>query len=92
MDEQLKPCPFCGHKVDINDPDVIHPTGIYWFRDPKSDISMFGEDVGFLYDTDEVSDNAYWIINCVESSGGCDTTIHGISKEDVIKKWQRRTS
>lgn len=26
IDFSLKPCPFCGKDMDINDPDTLHPT------------------------------------------------------------------
>ena len=26
----MKPCPFCGHKVDLDDPDTLYPNGIGW--------------------------------------------------------------
>jgi hypothetical protein len=26
----MLPCPFCGHKCDLNEPDTLYPNGIYW--------------------------------------------------------------
>jgi len=26
----MLPCPFCGKNVDLEDPDTLHPDGLYW--------------------------------------------------------------
>jgi len=83
-DIQLKPCPFCGRKADMSDPDTIYPSGTFWRPH---------EEVGRIYigPKERLSnDNPCWVINCVEIAGGCGASMDGDSIEETVEKWNRR--
>ena len=79
----MKPCPFCGKEVDLTDPDVLYPSGIYWT-----------ERNGYKYyhGRDELTDNSHKVmtLECPEGSGGCGISMMADSKEEVFEKWNRR--
>ena len=79
----MKDCPFCSKTPDLDEPETVHPSGIYWR------LTEFGREY--------ISRNAItrdcfpcWVFNCVESAGGCGAEISGDSKEEVLEKWNRR--
>lgn len=79
----MKSCPFCGKEIDINDGDMLYPSGSVW-RD----------DHGFrtyhpLKDRLK-TDNYCYALHCEISAGGCGAEMHGDSKQEVIDKWERR--
>lgn len=80
---KLKPCPFCGKELDLNDPDTVYPNGIYW-----RDTEEYGR-VYFGGMTAE-SDGRCMQIVCSDVSGGCCAEMHGDSLEDVVDKWNNR--
>lgn len=82
----IKPCPFCGHTLDINDPDVLYPSGIYWY--PDGDFHRY-------YTSQRISIEGFrgqpcYKIACKDIMGGCGAEMHGDSKQEVIDKWNRR--
>lgn len=84
----LLPCPFCGHSHPIDDlNDIIYPVGA-WREVYYGGVHQY---VSYIpYYEREPGDGLTWAINCVECSGGCGASIYGSSKEDVIRKWNRR--
>lgn len=79
----MKPCPFCGKKINLEDHDTFYPTGIGW-----KDI---GGGFRSYHSVEEVpSEQWCYKIVCAVTSGGCDAEISGDSKNDVIQKWNRR--
>ena len=34
MEKEVKPCPFCGKAVDLNDEDTLYPSGTGWKDHP----------------------------------------------------------
>ena len=79
----LKPCPFCGKAPDLGDPDTLHPSGVYWRKTDGI--------VHYIRFKDRTEwDFAVYVMNCVETSGGCGVEIHANSKEEAITKWNRR--
>jgi hypothetical protein len=80
-----KPCPFCGHKVDLEEPDTVHPSGLYYrVSDGIKHYVRFSDR--------KEGDSPCWVMNCGEIAGGCGVEIHGDSKEEVLGKWDRRTT
>ena len=79
----MKPCPFCGHAVDLDDPDTLYPNSIGWKVRPNGFLSY--------HNYREVSE-AQWCysIHCVTTSGGCGVEISGNSRQECIDKWNRR--
>jgi len=85
----IKPCPFCGMAVDINDYDTLYPSGIHWYDDP---------DIGRVYISRNQLKRAKglyhvhdcWVLNCVATAGGCGASITGDSAGEAIHKWQQR--
>lgn len=82
----MKPCPFCGNNIDIDDPDTLHKTGTIWI-DGLHDGRSYHH---FKTDTKGLENGFCWEINCTTSSSGCGVNISADSKQEVIAKWQRR--
>lgn len=81
--DSVKPCPFCGMKPDMNDPDTIYPSGTVW-----------REELGFRsyhrFAERKEGDGQCYVMNCCGQAGGCGAEMHGDSKEEVLSKWNRR--
>lgn len=78
----MKPCPFCGKQVDLEDHDTLYPTGTGW--------SVQG---GFrtYHSSEEVPpEQRCWGMHCPESAGGCGAEITGHTRQEAIDKWNRR--
>lgn len=81
---ELKPCPFCGMKPDLEDGDTLYPSGIHWVE--------MDDEYYIYYRRSEAPEGSQpcWDIYCVEVAGGCGANITGHSKKDAIDKWNRR--
>jgi hypothetical protein len=79
----MKPCPFCGHAVDLDDPDTLYPNGTGWR------INRLGYKT-YVDFKDVPQEQWCYNIHCVTTSGGCDASISGDSKQECIDKWNRR--
>lgn len=81
----LKPCPFCGRKLDINNEDTVYPTGIYW---------RYSEEIGchhyVSFNERLPDDNPCYKVTCPSIYGGCDAQVTGDSEQEAIDKWNRR--
>jgi len=79
----MKHCPFCGHKVDMSDPDTLYPNGTGWSDD------LF---TGRSYHSFREVPKEQWCysIHCATTSGGCGVEMSADSKEEAIEKWNRR--
>lgn len=92
MDKLLN-CPFCGNEMDINDPDVLYPTGDVLVKRPFMGrlkltwAKLQDFPVGALPPKDQ------WMygVHCSEHNGGCGVSMEGGNAEKVIKKWNTRT-
>ncbi len=84
----MLPCPFCGYKCDLNEPDTLYPARIYWVEDEDIGRSYFGRTHN-LWNTEM---KECWKINCVTVSGGCGAQIIGDSKDETIALWQSRAT
>ena len=81
----LKDCPFCGMKLDLEEPDVLYPNGYAW---------SFDKDLQFkTYHRAREMPKEQWCygVHCPTSTGGCGAVINGDTKEEAIEKWNRRT-
>jgi len=85
----MLPCPFCGHKCDMNEPDTLYPNGIYWRDSADTGRAYFGRTHKLF---DPFTMKQCWQINCVTVSGGCGAQITGDSKNETIAMWQRRAT
>lgn len=86
LEIKLLPCPFCGKILNVNDPDVLYPSGIYWRDDELLGIrSYHGNDERHYY-----RDGVCYAIHCPIPSGGCGAELHGDSKSEVVEKWNTR--
>lgn len=79
----LKPCPFCGNEVDLEDDDTLHPSGVGW--KPRGDI-------GRSYHSFREVPLEQWCytMHCPTTSGGCGAEISGDSRQEAIDKWNKR--
>lgn len=74
---ELLPCPFCGKKLDLLNPDTIYPSGVYWIDD-----KLVGYHIYSKYR--EQGSNSCYVINCLPTIGGCGAEMHGDTKEETI--------
>lgn len=77
------PCPFCGHKADLDDDDTLYPSGIYWRE--TDGIRHY-----ILLRNRQDGDGQVWGMHCPEVAGGCGAEIDGDTKEEALEKWNRR--
>lgn len=78
----LQPCPFCGHKLDASDSDVLHPSG-GWVDDPNGYRH-------YVTSSDPRKQGSCYKINCVEHYGGCGANLTGDSIDEVVNAWNKR--
>lgn len=82
----MKPCPFCGMKLDPDDIDTVYPSGVGWmeYRDENFECRS--------YHAATAVPKEQWCFKviCNESYGGCGAEIHGDSREEAIEKWNTR--
>jgi len=79
----MKPCPFCGHKVDLEDGDTLYPNGSGWEDHP---------DYGRGYCSRLVVPKEQWCysMHCPTNAGGCGAEISADSKQEAMDKWNTR--
>lgn len=80
---EIKPCPFCGHPVDLDDRDTLYPDGVGWqYR--KNGLKSY-------HHFSEVPPEQWcYVLCCVEKAGGCGAEMHGDTAQECIDKWNRR--
>lgn len=83
MNTSMKPCPFCGHRVELDDPDSVYPNGTGWV--------WRADGVKAYCDFKSVpKDQWCYSVNCVVTSGGCGAEISGDSMDEAVARWNRR--
>jgi hypothetical protein len=80
---EMKPCPFCGHPVDMEDGDTLYPTGYGWIQ-RENGIRTYHSF------RDVPKEQWCWSMNCPTPAGGCGVEMTGDSREEAIAKWNRR--
>ena len=79
----MKPCPFCGKEVDMENGDTLYPSGVGWKLHPSGMRSY--------HSYKEVPKEQWcWSMHCVETAGGCGAEVSGDTKQETIDKWNRR--
>lgn len=75
----MKPCPFCGKEVDLNDPDVFYPSGVGWKYNATLKTRTYHSH------RDVPKEQWCWVLNC-----SCGAELYGDSEQEVKDKWNRR--
>jgi hypothetical protein len=77
----MKDCPFCGKKVDLDDPDTLYPNGIGW---------KFNEELQCrTYHKFSEVPKEQWCYS-LHCSVGCGVEMHGDTREEAIERWNKR--
>jgi hypothetical protein len=80
--EELKPCPFCGHELDITDGDSLYPNGMGWKDE--------GEYRSYHRGIEVPKEQWCYAAGCSELSGGCGAEVSGDNRQEAIDKWNAR--
>ena len=79
----MKPCPFCGHEVDLEDGDTLYPNGTGW-REEEDNMRVYCS-------RREVPKEQWcWGMHCPTTAGGCGVEMSADSREEAIQKWNKR--
>jgi hypothetical protein len=81
----MKPCPFCGKEVDLDDPDTLYPSGILY-----RNLEGGGRSYGTRKEFGEIYDGKCYVLHCY-TGVGCGVSMSGDSMEEVIEQWERRS-
>lgn len=80
----MKDCPFCGHKVDLENDDTLYPNGTGWKMHPTKGFR------GYCRATDVPREQWCWSMHCPTTAGGCGVEMRADSKQEAIDRWNRR--
>ena len=80
----MKPCPFCGHEVDLEDGDTLYPNGTGWEDHPGHGIR------GYCSFREVTKEQWCYSMHCPTNAGGCGAEISADSREEAIQKWNTR--
>ena len=85
MNDTIKPCPFCGELPDLNDPDTLYPSGIYWRVDETLGMRTYHG-----HKDRQQSDGQCWTMHCTKQGTGCGAEMHADSRQEAIENWNTR--
>lgn len=88
MKIEMLPCPFCGKQVDLDDPDTLYPSGVFWRDGAVPGMPELRTYHGVLERRE--GDGMCYGMHCPSNSCGCGAEIHGDSKEETVAAWNRR--
>lgn len=83
MVDKMKPCPFCGHEVDLEEEDTLYPSGYGW-KDREEGFRSYHR-----Y-TEVPREQWCWSMHCPTTAGGCGVELSADSKQECIDAWNRR--
>lgn len=83
-----KPCPFCGFEINLDDYDVLYPSGTGWKEEDCGDGTMFRH---YVSSCEVPKEQWCYKLICNQSMGGCGAEMHGDSEQETIEKWNQRT-
>lgn len=96
MQFEVKPCPFCGHPFDPESMDVLYPSGTHWCEHADRRIHFASrrevENCVKVKRSPVVASGPVWGLHCPEHEGGCGASISGLTKEECLARWNRRSS
>ena len=86
-DFKLLPCPFCGHKPDMNNLiDSLHGTGHFTHLIDKDD----PEQLVHYNSNPENAISQIWQFSCLEHEGGCGAQVIGECRIGAVNAWNQR--
>ena len=88
--ETVLPCPFCGRKAELDDPDTLYPAGVYWRMLDDAVLGPLGAKHYVSARDRKTGDQPCFTMHCPVPAGGCGAEITGDSREDAIASWNRR--
>jgi hypothetical protein len=78
----MKPCPFCGLKVELEDGDTLYPTSGWKER------ANGMREYCLVYEAPP--EQWCYTMHCPTTAGGCGAEISGDSMQEAMDKWNRR--
>jgi hypothetical protein len=86
----MKPCPFCGRAVDMEEPDTCYPSGLGWveFNNGGTGLRSYHSirDPGVYIPVEQWC----YSMHCPDHMGGCGVEMPGDTKQEAIDNWNRR--
>jgi hypothetical protein len=75
----MKPCPFCGTEVDLNDEDTLYPNGLGW-REEEENMRAY------CMAREVPKEQWCYSLHCL----GCGVEMKGDTRQEAIDKWNQR--
>ena len=75
----MKPCPFCGTEVDLNDDDVLYPNGFGWRQEEENMRE-------YCIAREVPKEQWCYSLHCLD----CGVEMKGDTRQETIDKWNQR--